>query len=169
MQDQNLITQRFDQDEEMRREQKRGTRCGATPNGFFDVADAARIEAGQRLVQNDNARLTQKRASERELLQHTAREVRGDFVPFVGEFQFFEQGVVFFRGVFYAIGQCNEMEMLSNSEKIVRMDGVGYVSELMLRCDGRFFDIVSADANGAGGWPQDAGDGTQCSSFAGSV
>ena len=61
------------------------------------------------------------------------------------------------------------MEMLSNSEKIVRMDGVGYVSELMLRCDGLFFDIVSADANGAGGWPQDAGDGTQCSSFAGSV
>ena len=49
------------------------------------------------------------------------------------------------------------------------MNGVGDVSELMLRCDGLGLDIVSADANCAGGWSEDTCNRSQGSGLAGAV
>ena len=109
----------------MGREEKGRARGGAPTNRCFDVTNATRIEAGQGFVQNDDARFSQERACERKFLQHATGEVGSDFVFFVREFQFLQQSIVFFLCVFNAIGQCNKVEVLGDSEKIVGVDGAG--------------------------------------------
>ena len=92
MKDQDLVTKRFDQHQQMRGKQERRAGRGTASNRFFDIPDAARVKAGQRFVENYHARLAQKRARQGELLHHAARKAGGNLIFLVREFQFLQQG-----------------------------------------------------------------------------
>ncbi len=91
MKDQYLVAEGFDQHQEMRRKQKRGPGFGPTADGRFDVPNPARVEAGERFVQDDDAWLAQKGARERKFLQHSSRETRRNLMTLVGQAEFFEE------------------------------------------------------------------------------
>jgi hypothetical protein len=77
LQDEDAARDLLDQVEQVRAHDDRGAAAGALDDRRLHAADAERIEAGERLVEEQRARLVQEAAGDRELLLHAARELAG--------------------------------------------------------------------------------------------
>ena len=77
----------------MRREHDDGAGRRQVPHAGGHEAGRAVVEAGERLVEQNQARAVQQRALEREALPHPAREARNRFVAAIREIRGFERSL----------------------------------------------------------------------------
>ena len=143
--------------------------AGALQNGVLHAADPERVEAGERLVEEHDARAVQEAAGDGEFLLHAAGEFAGELVGFVGDFEFrekrFGEGLV----VGDAVDPRDKIEVLADGEVVEEAGFVGEEGEGAFGGDGSGGEVVAGEADGAGGGGDDAGEAAEGAGFARAV
>src|SRR5262249_4615139 len=91
IQDQNVGAQVLDHRQHVRADHHGGTLRGALEQGSFENANPLRVEAGERLVEEDRLWIVQVTADDGEFLPHSARQVAGGCTELGGQLKLIEQ------------------------------------------------------------------------------
>ncbi len=113
----------------------------------FELLDGVRVEADQRLVEDEHARAVHQGAADGELLLHALGELAAQLFALVVELQALEQGVAV-AVVLHAVGAADEFEVLLHGQQLVDRGQLGYVSQLAL--GGQGLVGLAADEDFAG-------------------
>ena len=87
VQDEHRGDQVLEQRQQVGADDEGGAGGGMFADQFLHGADAARIGPGERLIEEDGPRLVQPAAAGGQLLPHAARQIRGQRVAFLRQFQ----------------------------------------------------------------------------------
>jgi hypothetical protein len=118
--------------EEVRAEEDR--RAGARAGGDrrLHAADARRIEAGERLVEQEGARLVEEAARDRQLLPHAARQLGRQRLALARELHLREQRPDPRLRVAHAVEPRHEAQVLLHREVVEQLRLVGHEGERAL-------------------------------------
>jgi len=153
----------------VRRDDHRGARRGGLLDGALGAAHRRRIEAGQRLVEDQRPRLVQQSAGDDELLLHAARQLAGKGEVLLGEVVLRQQPGGALLAVRYPVDTREQRHVVPYRQVVEQVRFVGHEGELLARRDGLFDEIVAADADGSGRHRDDAGEAAQRGGLSGAV
>lgn len=138
-------------------------------NGFLHRADAARIEAREWLIEEDNFGLVQEAAGQGKLLFHASRKFARHEFSFIGNFELLENlfGARFVIGKLIQPGR--EGEMLSERKIIEQARLVGEEGQLPLGFDWFSGEVDPVKENATLRRRNYAGEATKRGGLAGSV
>ena len=127
--DQHVRADFLEQMEQMGTEDDGRAVAGALQNGVLHAADSERVEAGEWLVEEHDARAVQEAAGDGEFLLHAAGEFAGELVGFVGDFEFLEQRFGEGLVVGDAVDPRDEIQVLADREVVEEARFVGEEGE----------------------------------------
>ncbi len=167
--DEDAVAELLHEREQVRGEDDGGARLGAGLERALHLADAERVEAGEGLVEEHQARVVEEAAGDGELLLHAAGELAGEDAGLAVELQLGEQRAGARLPVHDAVEARHQVEVLAHGEVVEEAGLVREERELALGGHGRGGEVVPGDADGAARGREDAAQAAQRARLAGAV
>ena len=144
-------------------------RSAPLDNRFFHVTNAEGVEAGQRLVEEQDARSVQQAARNGDLLLHAAGQLAGQRVFLAGELELLEKSAGLTVEVGHPVDPRCQAQMLQDGEVVEQVRFVRHERDPPLRLDGIANDVVPLDRDCAASRRLDADDAAKRGRLAGAV
>ena len=169
IQDQDVRAQVLDHRQHVRADDDRGALRGALSQRPLEDANSLRVEAGERLVEQDRLRIVQVAAADGQLLPHAAREVAGRRVEFRGQLELVEQREGLGAGIGDSVDARVEREVLFDGQVGKQRRIVGHEGESRLGRDRVGVDVEAGDRQPPAAGRNDAGQRPHRGRLAGAV
>ena len=130
----------------------------AADDRLLHAADAERVEAGERLVEDHDVGRVEEAAGDHQFLLHAARELARERLPLPVQLQLLEERREASAVVGDAVDTGGELEVLLDRQVVEEARLVGEEGEIPLRFDAVLDDVVAADQDLAVARRMDAGE-----------
>jgi hypothetical protein len=155
--------------QQVRREHHGGAGGGVRGDGGLHAAHAERVEPGERLVEEEDARVVEERAGDGQLLPHPARELAGEGAALLRELQLREQRRDARGRVAHPVEAGHELQVLLDGQVVEEVRLVGDEGELALGRDGVGGEVHAGHAHAPRRGDEDAGAAAERGGLAGAV